>query len=105
MRHSNQHIVSFVADIEAHEQPLSRNWVTRYKIQTKTESDDLYQTVVQILYRFKLAFVEQKISNIRKEIEQKHLQEEDLILALSELVSLEKIKMLLSQQIGITLIR
>ena len=105
LRHSNQQIVSFVADIESQEQALSHNWVTRYKIQTKTEADDLYQTVVQVIYRFKLAFIEQKIGNIRKEIEQNQMQEEDLLLALSELVSLEKVKMLLSQQIGITLIR
>ncbi|MCE2865276.1 MAG: DNA primase, partial [Cryomorphaceae bacterium] len=53
LRHENQEIVQFVADIEAQEQELSHNWVTRYKIQTKSESDDLYQTVVQVIYRFK----------------------------------------------------
>ncbi|MEY3270402.1 MAG: hypothetical protein RIS89_501, partial [Bacteroidota bacterium] len=42
LRHENQEIVQFVADIEAQEQELSHNWVTRYKIQTKSESDDLY---------------------------------------------------------------
>ena len=105
LRHPNQQIVSFVADIATQEQTLSHNWVSRYKIQTKTESDDLYQTVVQVIYRFKLAFIEQKINAIRQEIDQNKLQEENLLLALSELVSLEKVKMLLSQQIGITLIR
>jgi aspartokinase len=94
-----------VADIEAQEQELSHNWVARYKIQTKSESDDLYQTVVHVIYRFKLAFVEQKIKNIRQELSDKNLQDDDLILALGELVSLEKVKMLLSEQIGITLIR
>ena len=105
MRHENQQIVQFVADIEAHEQELSHNWVARYKIQTKSESDDLYQTVVQVIYRFKLAFVEQKINKIRTELAQDTLKEDDLLLALGELVSLEKVKMLLSEQIGITLIR
>ena len=79
--------------------------MTRYKIQTKSESDDLYQTVVQVIYRFKLAFVEQKINQIRSELEQNTLQDDNLMLALGELVSLEKVKMLLSEQIGITLIR
>jgi DNA primase len=105
LRHENQQIVQFVTDIEAHEQELSHNWVARYKIQTKSESDDLYQTVVQVIYRFKLAFVEQKINKIRTELAQDTLKEEDLLLALGELVSLEKVKMLLSEQIGITLIR
>ena len=94
-----------MSDIEAQEQELSHNWVTRYKIQTKSESDDLYQTVVQVIYRFKLAFVEQKINQIRSELEQNTLQDDNLMLALGELVSLEKVKMLLSEQIGITLIR
>jgi hypothetical protein len=58
-----------------------------------------------VIYRFKLAFVEQKIKNIRQELSDKNLQDDDLILALGELVSLEKVKMLLSEQIGITLIR
>jgi DNA primase len=105
LRHEKQAIVQFVADIEAQEQELSHNWVARYKIQTKSESDDLYQTVVQVIYRFKLAFVEQKIKNIRQELSDKNLQDDDLLLALGELVSLEKVKMLLSEQIGITLIR
>lgn len=105
LRHTNQEIVAFVADIEANDQELSHNWITKYKIQTKSEADDLYQTIVQIIYRFKLAFVEEQISKIRAEIEQHKLGEEDLLLALSELVSLEKVKMLLSEQIGITLIR
>lgn len=105
LRHENQQIVQFVADIEAHEQELSHNWVARYKIQTKSESDDLHQTVVEVIYRFKLAFVEQKINQIRSEISQDTLKDDDLLLALGELVSLEKVKMLLSEQIGITLIR
>lgn len=105
LRHENQAIVQFVADIESKEQELSHNWVTRYKIQTKSEADDLYQTVVQAIYRFKLSWVEQKINQIRSELNQNSLQEDNLMLALAELVSLEKIKMLLSEQIGITLIR
>lgn len=105
LRHENQLIVQFVANIEAQEQELSHNWVTRYKIQTKSESDDLYQTVVQVIYRFKLAFVEQKINKIRAELTLDLLKDDDLLMALGELVSLEKVKMLLSEQIGITLIR
>jgi hypothetical protein len=58
-----------------------------------------------VIYRFKLAFVEQKINQIRSELEQNTLQDDNLMLALGELVSLEKVKMLLSEQIGITLIR
>lgn len=105
LRHTNQEIVAFVADIEAQDHSLSHNWVSRFNIQTKTEADDLYQTVVQILYRFKLAFIEHQIVGIRNEIDHQNLADENLTIALSQLVSLEKVKMLLSQQIGITLIR
>jgi DNA primase len=105
LRHDDQQIVQFVADIEAQEQELSHNWVARYKIQTKSESDDLYQTVVQVIYRFKLSSVEEKINKIRSELTKDLLKDNDLLLALGELVSLEKVKMLLSEQIGITLIR
>jgi DNA primase len=105
LRHDDHQIVQFVADIEAQEQELSHNWVARYKIQTKSESDDLYQTVVQVIYRFKLSSVEEKINKIRSELTQDLLKDNDLLLALGELVSLEKVKMLLSEQIGITLIR
>ncbi|MFM7007519.1 MAG: DNA primase [Flavobacteriales bacterium] len=105
LRHENQSIVQFVTDIESKEQELSHNWVARYKIQTKSEADDLYQTVVQAIYRFKLSWVEQKINQVRSELDQNLLHDDNLLLALGELVSLEKIKMLLSEQIGITLIR
>jgi hypothetical protein len=60
---------------------------------------------VQVIYRFKLASVEEKINKIRSELTQDLLKDNDLLLALGELVSLEKVKMLLSEQIGITLIR
>jgi DNA primase len=105
LRHENQKIVQFVADIEAQEQELSHNWILKYKIQTKKETDDLYQTVVQAIYRFKLSWVEQKINQIRHELSKNEMLQDDLMLGLAELVSLEKIKMLLSEQIGITLIR
>ena len=58
-----------------------------------------------MIYRFKLAFVEDKINKIRSDLNQDLLKDNDLLLALGELVSLEKVKMLLSEQIGITLIR
>ena len=74
-------------------------------IRDRSESDDLYQTVLQTIYRFKLAHVEKRISELRKEIAQNALESNDMLLALGEIVSLEKVKMLLSEQIGITVIR
>lgn len=105
LRHENQQIVQLATNFEAQEQDLSHNWVAKYKIQTKSESDDLYQTVLQTIYRFKLAHVEKRISELRKEIAQNTLESDDMLLALGEIVSLEKVKMLLSEQIGITVIR
>ncbi|MFM8596437.1 MAG: DNA primase [Flavobacteriales bacterium] len=105
LRHENQQIVQLATNFEAQEQDLSHNWISKYKIQTKSEADDLYQTVLQTIYRFKLAHVENRISELRKEIEHNGLGPDDQLLALSEIVSLEKVKMLLSEQIGITVIR
>ncbi|MEN9742907.1 MAG: hypothetical protein RLZZ65_712 [Bacteroidota bacterium] len=105
LRHENQQIVQLATDFEAQQQDLSHNWVAKYKIQTKTEADDLYQTVLHMLYRFKLAHVEQRIAQIRRELEANAFNEDDAMLALGEMVSLEKVKMLLSEQIGITVIR
>ncbi len=105
LRHENQQIVQLAANFEAQEQDLSHNWIAKYKIQTKSEADDLYQTVLQTIYRFKLAHVENRISTLRKEIEHNALGPDDVLLALGEIVSLEKVKMLLSEQIGITVIR
>lgn len=105
LRHENQQIVQLATNFEAQEQDLSHNWITKYKIQTKSEADDLYQTVLQTIYRFKLAHVENRISTLRKEIEHNELGTDDVLLALGEIVSLEKVKMLLSEQIGITVIR
>ena len=105
LRHENQQIVQLATNFEAQEQDLSHNWITKYKIQTKSEADDLYQTVLQTIYRFKLAHVENRISTLRKEIEHNALGPDDVLLALGEIVSLEKVKMLLSEQIGITVIR
>jgi DNA primase len=105
LRHENQQIVQLATNFEAQEQDLSHNWIAKYKIQTKSEADDLYQTVLQTIYRFKLAHVENRISTLRKEIEHNALGPDDVLLALGEIVSLEKVKMLLSEQIGITVIR
>ncbi len=105
LRHENQQIVQLATNFEAQEQDLSHNWIAKYKIQTKSEADDLYQTVLQTIYRFKLAHVENRISALRKEIEHNALGPDDVLLALGEIVSLEKVKMLLSEQIGITVIR
>ncbi len=105
LRHENQQIVQLATNFEAQEQDLSHNWIAKYKIQTKSEADDLYQTVLQTIYRFKLAHVENRISALRKEIEHNELGPDDVLLALGEIVSLEKVKMLLSEQIGITVIR
>jgi len=105
LRHENQQIVQLATNFEAQEQDLSHNWVSKYKIQTKSESDDLYQTVLQTIYRFKLAHVENRISALRKEIEHHSIGSDNVLLALGEIVSLEKVKMLLSEQIGITVIR
>ncbi|MFM6935552.1 MAG: DNA primase [Flavobacteriales bacterium] len=98
-RSENQEIVAFVSDIESDDHELSHNWVSKYKIYTKTESDDLYESVMNVIYHFKLIKIEQHIQKIQKEL-LNELSAEDVLLNMSEIQTYNKVKQEISEQLG-----
>lgn len=99
-RIENQEIVAFVSDVESDDQELSHNWVSKYNIYTKSEADDLYESVMNVIYHFKLIKIEQHIQKIQQELKEVNPQGENLVLLLSELMMYAKIKKEFSEKLG-----
>ncbi len=99
-RLEDQEIVKFVSDLESREVELSHNWIHHHGIFTKSESDNLYPTVMNGVYNFKFHKVEERLNEIKKSFKTTELSDEDVLLALSEQMALEKVKKLLSEKLG-----
>lgn len=99
-RLEDQEIVSFVSDLESREIELSHNWIHHHGIFTKSESDNLYPTVMNGVYNFKYHKVEERLNEIKKSFKTTDLSDEDVLLALSEQMALEKVKKVLSEKLG-----
>jgi hypothetical protein len=87
------------------EDELSHNWVAKHNIFTKSEHDDLYVTVMNAIYFFKFKKVEEKLNEIASLLKNNELQDEDVLLLLSEQMAYEKIKKLLSDKLGRTILK
>ena len=99
-RIEDQEIVSFVSDIESREIELSTNWITKFSIFTKSESDDLYSTVMNIIYNFKYKKVEEKLLSIKSDISKGDLSDEDILLVLGQQMLYENVKKVISEKLG-----
>lgn len=99
-RLEDQEIVTFVSDLESREIELSHNWIHHHGIFTKSESDNLYPTVMNGIYNFKYYKVEERLIEIKKSFKTTELSDEDILLALSEQMALEKVKKVLSEKLG-----
>lgn len=99
-RLENQEIVAFVSDIESDDRELSYNWVRKYNIHTKSESDNIYESVMNAIYHFKLTKVEEHIARIQQELKEKNPEGEDLILLLSEQMVYAKVRKEFSDKLG-----
>ena len=99
-RIEDQEIVSFVSDIESREIELSTNWITKFSIFTKSESDDLYSTVMNIIYNFKYKKVEDHLLSIKSGISKGDLSDEDILLALGKQMLYENVKKVISEKLG-----
>ena len=104
-RLEDQEIVSFVSEVESNDDELSHNWVTKYNIFTKSEGDNLYQTVMNAIYFFKFKKVEEKLNEISNLLKNNELPDQDVLLLLSEQMAYEKIKKLLSEKLGRTILK
>jgi DNA primase len=99
-RLEDQEIVQFVSDIESREIELSHNWIHQHSIFTKSEGDNLYQTVMNSIYNFKYHKVEQRLNELKNSLKIETLSDEDVLLVLSEQMALEKVKKVLSEKLG-----
>lgn len=99
-RLEDQEIVQFVSDVESREIELSHNWIHQHSIFTKSESDNLYQTVMNAIYNFKYHKVEQRLNELKNSLNIETLSDEDVLLVLSEQMALEKVKKVLSEKLG-----
>ena len=99
-RIEDQEIVSFVSDIESREIELSTNWITKFSIFTKSESDDLYSTVMNIIYNFKYKKVEDHLLSIKSTISKGELSDEDILFELGQQMLYENVKKVISEKLG-----
>ena len=99
-RIEDQEIVSFVSDIESREIELSTNWITKFSIFTKSESDDLYSTVMNIIYNFKYKKVEEKLLSIKSTIIKGDLSDEAILFELGQQMLYENVKKVISEKLG-----
>ena len=106
-RLEDQEIIQFVTEIEMTEYELSPKWVTKFKIHTNTEKDNIQQAVMGSIYSFKNSKVEKRIGEIRSELEKqgKEINEDVLNDLLSEQIALEKVKVALSDKLGRIILR
>ena len=99
-RIEDQEIVSFVSDFESRDIELSTNWITKFNIFTKSESDDLYTTVMNVIYNFKYKKVEDHLLSIKSSISKGDLSDEDILLAMGQQMIYENVKKAISEKLG-----
>lgn len=104
-RQENQEIVRLVSDIEANEHEISDNWLVKHRIETRKDGDRLKSAVPNAIYAFKLAKIEKRINEIRMELNNDTLKDEEQIILLGEQVTLERIKMQFTKELGRTILR
>ncbi len=98
----DQEIVRFITEIEMNLHEISHHWITKHKIFTNTEKDKIHLACMGSIYSFKLAKVEKRIREIQKELIEKEaaMSNEALMDLLSEQVSLEQVKIIISDKLG-----
>ena len=101
-RLEDQEIVRFVSEIEMNDHEISANWITKHNIHTSSEKDKLQHAVMSSIFAFKVSKVEKRIHAIRTKLTKNvdTLSDEDLMDLLSEQVSLEKVKKIISEKLG-----
>ncbi len=105
-RLEDQEIVGFVSDLESRDLELSAQWLNKYNIVTRSESDRLQELVLNTIYSFKAAKIEERITGIRTKLEKaSELEETELMDLLAEQMAYERIKIVLSEKLGRIIIR
>jgi DNA primase len=104
-RQQNQEIVRLVSDIESSEHEISDNWYLKHQIETRKDGDRLKVAVPQAIYAFKLYKLEKRINEIRLALNNPDINDEELNLILGEQVTLERIKLQFTKELGRTILR
>lgn len=100
LRAEDAGILDFVGDIMGFEDELSSRWESVYRIRTKHESSDLYQTVMQAIFQLKFVRVSQHIKSLQEKLAIESNSDEEVIMILAEQVAYEKIKKSFSEKLG-----
>jgi len=106
IQHENQDIVKVVTDIESSPFELSRHWFDTHNIDISGELDKLKQAVFGALYAFKMAKLEERIDEIRAQLNTEHptYKEENVVDLLAEQMALEKVKTAFAGKLGRTVL-
>lgn len=101
-RLEDQEIVRFATEIEINQYELSDNWILKHKIFTKSEEDKLFAAVMGSIYSFKISKVEKQIHIIRSKMANaiQNDDENELMDLMSQQVTLEQIKQIISKKMG-----
>jgi hypothetical protein len=100
-RLEDQEIVSLVSDIESNEYEISARWLSKYKIEIRTELDQLYESVVEVIYHFKTKIIDQKIKEIQSELaKNESLSDEEMLFLLAEQINYERVKKVFTDKLG-----
>jgi hypothetical protein len=97
----DQEIVSLVSDIESNEYEISARWLSKYKIEIRTELDQLYESVVEAIYHFKTKIIDKKIKEIQAELaKNESLSDEEMLFLLAEQMNYERVKKVFTDKLG-----
>ena len=103
----DQEIVKFVTEIQMSNHEISGNWVAKHKIFTNSERDKIKPAAYSSIFAFKAGRIEDRIQEIRGILKEKgsEIGDNELMDLLAEQVSLEKIKIAISEKMGRIVLR
>jgi len=104
-RLEDQEIVRFVSDIESNDHELSAGWFSNYSIITRSESDRLEEAIMNSIYGFKAAKIEQRINEIRVKLQEPDLSDEEMMGLLAEQMAFERVKLVFADKLGRIILR
>ena len=104
-RLEDQEIVRFVSDIESNDHELSAGWYSNYSIITRSESDRLEEAIMNSIYGFKAAKIEQRINEIRVKLQEPNLSDEEMMGLLAEQMAFERVKLVFADKLGRIILR
>ncbi|MFM7565513.1 MAG: toprim domain-containing protein, partial [Flavobacteriales bacterium] len=100
LRSEDKGVLDLVGDMIGFEDELSSRWESMYRIRTKHEASDLYQTVMQAIFHLKFVRVAQHIKTLQAKLSDESTTQEEMISIMAEQVAYEKVKKSFSEKLG-----